>query len=268
MVKGVDIMKPTSMMEEIIKNKMEKDGTILCYGETLLDDCNNNVCHSSIALRELMIYGNINAYDKANIQSLLNRYGNMIDGDYNKDIIDDIDFLLGKNCADLLKKIWESEIFTPILNVIENMIDLLLLKYYEDYEIPTENYDEIVYSHNVNNSYDEFNYHLECLKNPSLDWNGEYKEDFVVTYKDIKKIIFQARDSGGNLDCFGYAVDTTTMNCVVSFMCEKIEDCEHDGNYFQIKHKDKNREKELKNIAEELYYEVIGYMSEFYVELC
>ena len=72
-------MKLKDIIEET-KQLMIKDDTITCYGDTIMTDCNNRVSPSSIALRELCIYGDIDNSEQ--IQEALIRYGTHLDDHY------------------------------------------------------------------------------------------------------------------------------------------------------------------------------------------
>lgn len=262
-------MQITQTIEKTIQDKMKKDDTILCYGKNLLSDCNDYVSSSSIALREVIIYSDIDLKIKEHIQAVLYNYGLLLDCN-NDDAFDKICYhigqLLGEHNATIIKKAYESD---ETLDSIETMIELLLIEYYQDYTIPTEKYDTIMYQNKIYNTCDKLKHHYKCLKNPSLDWNKyENNIELTLTYKDVKKIILESRDSGGHLDCFGYAHDGTTANCITAFVGNQLGieyefGCGFNG-FIDI---DKKQAEKLFNICEDIWSIVIAHMHEYLVEL-
>lgn len=263
-------MNPT----KAIQRQIEKDNTIT-IGDGITD-CNGRVSEDSIALRELMIYSNLDKEVKEKIQTVLLNYGMMFEDEEER--LYDCKEIIGELLDDSIEKtIWAYQydllnIFKPTITpiqIMEKVIEKILIKYYQNYNIPTENYDIIVYEHkSTNNPCDRLKHHYECLHNPSLEWNklDGNKYDITVTYKDIKVMILQARDSGGNIDCFGYAHDGTTMNTVVHFVSEKLN-IEH--KYFTFDYADITEEEkqELEKICEEIYDIIRWNMSDFLVQI-
>ncbi len=260
-------MNPT----KAIQRQIEKDNTIT-IGDGITD-CNGRVSEDSIALRELMIYSNLDEEVKEKIQTILLNYGMMFEAEeerlYNcreeiKELLDDsIDKTLWAYEFDLLN------IFKPTIkpiSVMEKIISTILKKYYQPFIIPINKYDNIVY--NKTNTCDKLKHHYKCLKDTSLKWDKYNKYELTVTYKDIKTIILQARDSGGNMDCFGYAHDGTTENCIVAYVGD-ILNVEYELGYGWkgFKNTTDQQQKELENICEDLWNIVLSYMSDFYVSI-
>lgn len=258
-------MKLKEIINEVKQQMKDDECTELIIRDFKLTDCNSNVSQASICLREYLIYSNNESEeDKDTIQALLIGYGYMFDGDYShldqcKDIILQ---LLGDEY--IQKIICAQEIGFNDLEIIEKSIENILLKFYKPYTIPKDKYNTIIFSHR-NQSTDAcatLKHHYKCLHNPSLDWNlkqTNYQFEFDVTYKDIKAIILHARDSGGHLDCFGYAHDGTTGNCIRAFL----------GNKFNIPYECGYPidNEELEMVAEDLYDIVKYYVDDFYVSI-
>ena len=220
---------------ETILMKIQQDNTItIGNGVT---DCNKMVCPESIALRELIIYSNLTEQTKKHIQSILIAYGEMFDINNTKEKL----YSIKTDIQKLIEYDFNNISDNNAIQIMENIIiPILLNKYYQDFKIPTHQYDEIVYQHNNN-------FHI------------------TVTYKDIKTIVLQARDSGGYLDCFGYAHDGTTMNCVTSFVGDKLH-LKYDG-YFNFINLNEKETKEINEICEDLWCISCAYMNDFRIEL-
>ena len=247
------------------KEKMKEDGTIICHHkDDILVDCNGNVCPESIALRELMIYGNFDEDFKSKIFSLLIFYSQTFENDYDRfydalEIVNDV-------CYYEIDWVESSKILLQVLcfdqtYILDIAIKTILLERWQDYEIPTEKYDEIIYSHKKsNNTYERLMYHYKCLHDKNLDWNDfdkGNKYEIELTYKDLKIISLNARDSGGQMDCFGYAHDGTTMNCIHSFISYKYDIPLDDYYHFE--------DEELENVCEEVFQFLL--LDEFYITL-
>lgn len=269
-----------SKLQKIINNtkeQIQEDNTIRCTGHNnVMTDCNQSVSASSIALRELILYSNLDENIKNNIQTLLQDYGMMFEAEYerlfeniptikallNEDIVNQIEAL---DC--FLVKIPSNNFLFNEIDIMEKVIDKILLKYYRPYSIDKDEYDEIVYNHTSENDIcDILKHHYRCLHNPNLKWNQiennkKYQYQFNLTYKDIKTIVLWARDSGGNLDCFGFCHDGTTMNCVIAYIGEKLG-IEYDYHYNFI-NIDQAQQDEIDIICDEVYSIVCEYMEEF-----
>ena len=226
-------------INEILKyteDKMLQDKTITCHGDTILDDCDNWVCKESIALRELMLYGNFDEQTKRDIKSLLDYYVKALDGD------DEYLFYAIKIIKKYIPYILE-------LGIKETLLDL-----WQDYDIPSDTYGDIAYMHEnvLDDTCERLRYHYKCLHNRSLDWNAPEKCFYQVyaTNQDIKTIALKARDSGGHFDVFGYAEDEITMNCINDFISEQTgvntDNC-HDFIAPDLEHLE-----DLSQIAQEL----------------
>ena len=196
-------MKLEDIIEET-KQLMLKDNTITCYGDTIMTDCNNRVTPSAIALRELCIYGDLEIDDTNQIQDALIRYGNNLADHYEHDEskynIEALFDLLRFSEDDI--KMFNQQTLFNREEIANKLIDEILLHYWKRYDIPTEKYHQIVFQYNFeeNNTFDTV----------------------YVSYKDVKKLILQARDSGGYLDCFGYICDNTLRNCIHVFIANQI----------------------------------------------
>lgn len=217
------IKKYQKITEEMIK----EDATIICYGQTVMTDCNDNVSASSIALRELVTYSNIDKNIKDKIYSILTNYGMMFENEYERvfDVLYEIKLLLGDKIAIQVGEMKTNNYLFDEIDIMEKIIDKVLLKYWQEYTIPTEKYNQIVYINDKNN--------------------------IKMTYKDVKRVIFQARDSGGNIDCFGFANQNTMMNCIKAFVNEKVKI---------------TNEKEFEQICEDIYDTIIEYQ-DFDIEI-
>lgn len=261
-MKSIDI--PTILQKT--REKMKADNTIICHHkDDILVDCNGYVCPESIALRELMIYGTFDEDFKNKIFNLLMIYSQTLEGDYDQfydalKIVNDVEY----SEVDWVES---SKILLQILHfdqtyILDIAIKEILLERWEDYEIPTEKYDEIIYSHKkrFTNTYERLMYHYECLHDKSLDWNDideGYKYEIELTYKDLKTISLNARDSGGHVDCFGYAHDGTTMNCIHAFISNKYN-IPYD-EYYNFENE------ELESVCEEVFQLLL--FGEFYITL-
>ena len=252
------------------KEQIQEDGTIRCTGHNnVMTDLNENVSASSIALREFMLYSNLDKDIKNNIQTLLQDYGMMFEAEYERlfENISTIKALLDEDIANQIEAMEKNNFLFNEIEIMEKVIDKILLKYYYSYNINKDEYDEIVYNHTLENDIcDILKHHYKCLHNPNLKWNQiennkKYQYQFNLTYKDIKTIVLWARDSGGNLDCFGFCHDGTTMNCVVAYIGEKLG-IEHNYRYNFI-NLDQAQQDEIGIICDEVYDIVCEYMGEF-----
>ena len=252
------------------KEQIQEDNTIRCTGHNnIMTDCNQNVSASSIALRELILYSNLDKDIKNNIQTLLQDYGMMFEAEYERlfENISTIKALLDEDIANQIEAMEKNNFLFNEIEIMEKVIDKILLKYYYPYSINKDEYDEIVYNHTIENDIcDILKHHYKCLHNPNLKWNQiennkQYQYQFNLTYKDIKTIVLWARDSGGNLDCFGFCHDGTTMNCVVAYIGEKLG-IEHNYRYNFI-NLDQAQQDEIGIICDEVYDIVCEYMGEF-----
>lgn len=252
------------------KEQIQEDNTIRCTGHNnIMTDCNQNVSASSIALRELILYSNLDKDIKNNIQTLLQDYGMMFEAEYERlfENISTIKALLDEDIANQIEAMEKNNFLFNEIDIMEKVIDKILLKYYHPYSINKDEYDEIVYNHTIENDIcDILKHHYKCLHNPNLKWNQiennkKYQYQFNLTYKDIKTIVLWARDSGGNLDCFGFCHDGTTMNCVVAYIGEKLG-IEHNYSYNFI-NLDQAQQDEIGIICDEVYDIVCEYMGEF-----
>lgn len=242
------------------REKMKKDNTIICYyKDDMLIDCNGYVCSESIALRELMLYGDFDEDFKNKIFNLLIIYGKTFDNDYD-DFYEALKIVSDVICYEI-DWIAISTFCIDKSYILEIAIREILLEYWQDYEIPTERYNEIIYSHNQKYStYEKLMHHYKCLHNKNLDWNKyeiENKYQIELTYKDLKIISLNARDSGGHMDCFGYAHDITTMNCIHAFISDKYNLQMDDYYTFE--------DEELENVCQEVFQFLL--LEEFYITL-
>ena len=167
-------MKLKDIIEET-KQLMMKDDTITCYGDTIMTDCNNRVSPSSIALRELCIYGDIDNSEQ--IQEALIRYGTHLDDHYiSKYNIDALFDLLNFSEDDI--KLFKQQTLFSMEEVANKLIDEILLHYWRRYTIPTTQYHKIVFEYNLNeptnNPFNTYMQHLEQLK--SLFYKQEIVE--------------------------------------------------------------------------------------------
>ena len=231
-------MKLKDIIEET-KQLMMKDDTITCYGNTIMTDCNNRVSPSAIALRELCIYGDIDNSEQ--IQEALIRYGTHLDDHYiSKYNIDALFDLLNFSEDDI--KLFKQQTLFSMEEVANKLIDEILLHYWRRYTIPTTQYHEIV-----------FEYSFDKPNNPF--------DTYYVSYKDVKKIILQARDSGGHLDCFGYICDNTLRNCIHDFIANQVN--VQTTDYCRIITNNEQLTDQLHEICEELFDVCCIYMSDF-----
>lgn len=232
-------MKLKDIIEET-KQLMIKDDTITCYGDTIMTDCNNRVSPSSIALRELCIYGDIDNSEQ--IQEALIRYGTHLDDHYiSKYNIDALFDLLNFSEDDI--KLFKQQTLFSMEEVANKLIDEILLHYWRRYTIPTTQYHKIVFEYNLN----------EPTNNPF--------DTYYVSYKDVKKLILQARDSGGHLDCFGYICDNTLRNCIHDFIANQVN--VQTTDYCRITTDNEQLTDQLHEICEELFDVCCIYMSDF-----
>lgn len=232
-------MKLKDIIEET-KQLMMKDDTITCYGDTIMTDCNNRVSPSSIALRELCIYGDIDNSEQ--IQEALIRYGTHLDDHYiSKYNIDALFDLLSFSEDDI--KLFKQQTLFSMEEVANKLIDEILLHYWRRYTIPTTQYHKIVFEYNLN----------EPTNNPF--------DTYYVSYKDVKKLILQARDSGGHLDCFGYICDNTLRNCIHDFIANQVN--VQTTDYCRIITNNEQLTDQLHEICEELFDVCCIYMSDF-----
>lgn len=252
-------MKLKDIIEET-KQLMMKDDTITCYGDTIMTDCNNRVSPSSIALRELCIYGDIDNSEQ--IQEALIRYGTHLDDHYiSKYNIDALFDLLNFSEDDI--KLFKQQTLFSMEEVANKLIDEILLHYWKRYTIPTTQYHKIVFEYNLNeptnNSFNTYMQHLEQFKH-KYNLNTHY-----VSYKDVKKLILQARDSGGHLDCFGYICDNTLRNCIHDFIANQVN--VETTYYCRITTDNEALTDTLHEICEELFNVCCEYMSDFKCDL-
>lgn len=232
-------MKLKDIIEET-KQLMMKDDTITCYGDTIMTDCNNRVSPSSIALRELCMYGDIDNSEQ--IQEALMRYGTHLDDHYiSKYNIDALFDLLNFSEDDI--KLFKQQTLFSMEEVANKLIDEILLHYWRRYTIPTTQYHKIVFEYNLN----------EPTNNPF--------DTYYVSYKDVKKLILQARDSGGHLDCFGYICDNTLRNCIHDFIANQVN--VQTTDYCRITTNNEQLTDQLHEICEELFDVCCIYMSDF-----
>ena len=232
-------MKLKDIIEET-KQLMMKDDTITCYGDTIMTDCNNRVSPSSIALRELCIYGDIDNSEQ--IQEALIRYGTHLDDHYiSKYNIDALFDLLNFSEDDI--KLFKQQTLFSMEEVANKLIDEILLHYWRRYTIPTTQYHKIVFEYNLN----------EPTNNPF--------DTYYVSYKDVKKLILQARDSGGHLDCFGYICDNTLRNCIHDFIANQVN--VQTTDYCRITTDNEQLTDQLHEICEELFDVCCIYISDF-----
>ena len=230
-------MKLKDIIEET-KQLMMKDDTITCYGDTIMTDCNNRVSPSSIALRELCIYGDIDNSEQ--IQEALIGYGAHLDDHYiSKYNIDALFDLLSFSEDDI--KLFKQQKLFSMEELANKLIDEILLHYWRRYTIPTTQYHETVFEYN----FDKPN-----------NLNTHY-----VSYKDVKKLILQARDSGGHLDCFGYVCDNTLRNCIHDFIANQVN--VQTTDYCRITTNNEQLTDQLHEICEELFDVCCIYMSDF-----
>lgn len=248
------------------REKMKEDGTIICHHkDDILVDCNGNVCPESIALRELMIYGDFDEDFKNKIFRLLMIYSKTFDNDY--DEFYDALRIVNDVCYYEVDWVESSKLLLQVLcfdqtYILDIAIQTILLERWQDYEIPTEQYNDISYSHRKKiNTYDRLMYHYECLHNKNLDWNDfdeGYKYEIELTYKDLKTISLHARDSGGHMDCFGYAHDGTTMNCIHAYISNKYNIPLNEYYSFE--------DEELEDVCQEIF-DYCLLLGEFYITL-
>lgn len=232
-------MKLKDIIEET-KQLMMKDDTITCYGDTIMTDCNNRVSPSSIALRELCIYGDIDNSEQ--IQEALIRYGTHLDDHYiSKYNIDALFDLLNFSKDDI--KLFKQQTLFSMEEVANKLIDEILLHYWRRYTIPTTQYHKIVFEYNFD----------KPTNNPF--------DTYYVSYKDVKKLILQARDSGGHLDCFGYICDNTLRNCIHDFIANQVN--VQTTDYCRITTDNEQLTDQLHEICEELFDVCCIYMSDF-----
>lgn len=245
------------------KKKMRKDGRAIYSKDGRLTDLNENVCEAAIILRELIMYcdwfddegtAEENALIRNQIQALLSDYGLLLDGvgdRFDTEIIWTIEQLLDKEYAQGIMFAWK-ELGHNEDFLVEKALKKILIKYYRDYEIPTDKYDNIVYEHiGVYDICDTLKHHYKCLHNPKLKWDNSNQYDIQITFKEMKDIILEARDSGGHLDFAGDCHDGTTINCIVSFLGDKYNIAYND--YYQFCNIDEKRNQELEIITEEIY---------------
>ena len=247
------------------KKKMIEDDTIQCYGDTIMTDCNNKVSPSSIALRELIIYSKLPTTIKDAIHNILVEYGMMLEGELERlfdiDMLESIQKLLNNDIAQHIKSIkYDNKLFNEI-EIVERVIEDVLYQYYTSYSIPTEHYNDIAYEYEHNNICKQLAHHYKCLKDPSLDWDMQdvSKYNIQVTYKELKTLALSSRDSGGNMDCFGYAHLDTIENTVRYFVSEKLD---IPLNQYGYDFQDPN--KELETIVNELSDEVACEVGKYY----
>ena len=259
--------KSINRILEYVKYKMVMDKTITCYGETILNDCDNRVCKESIALRELILYGDFDKQTKSDISSLLNYYVQVLDND-DEHLSDAMEII--KKYIPYIN--WEegmrflAEAMSMDYTVILELgIKEILLDLWQDYEIPSDEYGDITYMHEsvLDDTCDRLRYHYKCLHDRSMDWNAPEKCFYQVyaTNQDIKTIALRARDSGGHIDVFGYAHHGTTMNCINDFISEQTginTDTAYDFIAPDLKHLE-----ELGRIAEEIFSLVVNEMDKY-----
>ena len=220
----------------------------------------------SLELRDYIIYSDIDEKIKQAIQKVLCTYGDMEGDSYYKQdlyaITDCIEELLGSNVANIINALNKDDILNIDIDeriVTLNIINAIYDRYYRPYEIEDDNLDFIIYEHKTSVC-EQLKHHYKCLYDSSLKWdvsNNQY--NITATAKDVKDIILQARDSGGEMDWFGYAHDGTTMNCVRDFIIKKLKlnhDCMYDFD-----------DEELNNIAEEIYEIVTESASKYRVTI-
>lgn len=255
-----------------IKEILEKTEKKLIADNTdtpIKSDFNDCVDATAIALRELMIYGDFPQETKKSIQFILSRYGLAFENDFSH-------FQRAVECVQKLCPYinWKEGVqfmSYPLcmheIKMFEIMIQEVLLQYWQDYTIPTSNYDDIEYMHiNVKTSpCDSYKHHYKCLYDKSLEWDTlekEYEYEIVVTGKEIKEMALLARDSGGNLDYAGDAHIGTTMNVVCGFMEDKL-DLPYEWQWT----KEYEDNEELEQIMEEIYNEVCSAMGDYMISL-
>ena len=266
--------KETNDILEQTRQKIIEDGTIICYNEDPLSDCYGVVSPESIALRELMLYGEFSKEEKDDLLALLQYYSATLEDDLDayfdgsaivKKFLPNMDFYSG---GEFLRDVlgWK------VSEVMEVYIRLVLLEIWRDYEIPSDKYDDIVYSQTNKepSNFEKLMHNYKCLHNNDLEWdkpNTTFNYEIVVTYKELKTIAFDARDSGSKGDCFGYAHSIIISNIINEFIIRKLGltgyDYEYPFNYFE------NNEytKELEGIADTLYDKVKDIMYEFCIEI-
>lgn len=257
----------TNIIIKKTKEKMKKDDTILIRTDNKLSDMNDMVSEEAIALRELILYGDFDKKFKTDVISLLAYYSSLLEQD--DDRYDDMLKIFEEYMSDIN---WiEGSKFCRKCgmhktDVIEMGISKLLLRYWQDYTIPTEKYDKIVYSH-INEPVelcDIIKHHYKCLHNNSLDWDlksKKYDYEIEVTYKDIKRIILLARDSGGHLDFYGDCHIHTTLNCIASYLSKKLN-----LPLFECWDLD-DMSDEINQISDDIYKIVQNYMKDFECQL-
>ena len=261
------------MLKKIIQetqNKIKEDNTI-AIGQNMTD-CNKRVIQSAIALRELIIYSDIDEDDKDIIQDILNNYGMMFENEEERlyTLTEEIAYLLGDDYTTTINAIKTDplNIFTHNnIEIMEKIIRKILIKFYRPYSIPTTEYDKIMYKHSTDIC-DTIRQHHKSLRNPLAKWDAYDKYDITVNYRDIKIILLEARDSGGNMDCFNFAHYDTLMNCVVSFVGEKLN-IEYElgyGFYNSFKNITNEQKDELYNICEDIYSIALNKASDFRIE--
>lgn len=256
-------MKDSILLKKIIQKTeqlIKEDDTITCYGNTVMNDCNNRVSPSSIALRELCIYGNLKKEDSSIILDTLIKYGNYLDNDCIdadvNNILDNFSNLLHIDKYDI--DFFEKQ--TPIKEIINKLIDEILVYYWKEYTIPTQKYHKIVFRYTLpsstGNTFDVYMQHLKQFKN-----NCILNTLYLVSYRDIKKIILQARDSGGHLDCFGYVNSDTLRNSIHTFISNQTNTKLDD--YCRIETNNKQLTDQLYEICEKLFDICCETMSDF-----
>lgn len=255
-------------IEEILQ-KTEKKLIADNTDTPIKSDYNDCVDATAIALRELMIYGDFSSDIKNKMKSILITYGSLFNHDYTnfEQSIEDAELLMPDiNWAEGIK-FMKHPLCINDKDIFELIIKEILLRYWQDYIIPSSTYDRIEYSH-VNeeiNACDSFKHHYKCLKDKSLNWNDlnqKYEYELEITEKEIKEMALNARDSGGNSDYAGYAHIGTTMNVVCCFLEDKF-DLDYEWQW-EDKYEDA---KELHQMADEIYDIVCSAMGEYMIEL-